>query len=40
MYIKELMQRLPPGFDNICLVNSGSEANDLAVFLAKLSTGN
>lgn len=39
MYVKELAAKLPPGFDSIYLVASGSEANDMAVMLAKLYTG-
>jgi alanine-glyoxylate transaminase / (R)-3-amino-2-methylpropionate-pyruvate transaminase len=39
-YCKELAHRLPKGLDNIYLVNSGSEANDLAVNIARIYTGN
>jgi alanine-glyoxylate transaminase / (R)-3-amino-2-methylpropionate-pyruvate transaminase len=35
-----LAAKLPPGLDVTYFVNSGSEANDLAVLLARLFTGN
>ncbi len=37
---RELAARLPPGLDVTYFVNSGSEANDLAVAMARLYTGN
>lgn len=36
---KQLAAKMPPGLDVTYFVNSGSEANDLAVLLAKLYTG-
>lgn len=38
-YCEKLAKTLPPGFESIYLVNSGSEANDMAVFLTKLNSG-
>ena len=38
-YGKELSDRLPDHLDNIYFVNSGSEANELAIHLARLYTG-
>ena len=40
MYSKELAAKLPPHLDTIYFVNSGSEATDLAMLLARLYTGN
>ena len=37
---KKLASKLPPGLDVTYFVNSGSEANDLAVMMARLYTGN
>ncbi|HEU4588287.1 MAG TPA: aspartate aminotransferase family protein [Gemmatimonadales bacterium] len=37
---KKLASKLPPGLDVTYFVNSGSEANDLAVTMARLYTGN
>ncbi|QDZ20582.1 alanine-glyoxylate transaminase [Chloropicon primus] len=37
---KELAAKLPPHLDCIYFVNSGSEANDLAILMARLFTGN
>ena len=37
---KALAERMPPGLNVTYFVNSGSEANDLAVTLARLYTGN
>lgn len=37
---KKLASKMPPGLDVTYLVNSGSEANDLAVTMARLFTGN
>src|SRR3989338_7560752 len=39
LYAKELASRLPPELSVIYLVNSGSEANDLAMMMARLHTG-
>ena len=38
-FAKQLAVRMPPGLDVTYFVNSGSEANDLAVLLARLATG-
>ena len=38
-FAKRLAATLPPGLDVTYFVNSGSEANDLAVLLARLATG-
>jgi len=40
MYTKELADRLPDHLSSVFVVNSGSEANDLAALLARLYTGN
>ena len=37
---KKLASKMPPGLDVTYFVNSGSEANDLAVTMARLFTGN
>ncbi len=37
---KELSARMPPGLDVTYFVNSGSEANDLAILMARAFTGN
>lgn len=39
-YSRKLTSKLPGDLKVAYLVNSGSEANDLALFLARLSTGN
>lgn len=39
-YSRKLASKLPGDLKVVYLVNSGSEANDLALFLARLSTGN
>lgn len=39
-YSRKLASKLPGDLKVVYLVNSGSEANDLAVFLARLSTNN
>mmetsp|Transcript_10817 Transcript_10817/g.38403 ORF Transcript_10817/g.38403 Transcript_10817/m.38403 type:complete len:480 (+) Transcript_10817:334-1773(+) len=39
-FAKELAEKLPPHLDSIYFVNSGSEANDLAILMARLYTGN
>jgi alanine-glyoxylate transaminase/(R)-3-amino-2-methylpropionate-pyruvate transaminase len=39
MFARELAARLPAGLDVTYLVNSGSEANDLAITMARLYTG-
>lgn len=38
-FAQELARRLPPGLDVLYFVNSGSEANDLAVTMARAFTG-
>jgi len=38
-YCKRLSERLGPGFEQVFLVNSGSEANDFAILLSRLYTG-
>lgn len=38
-YCKQLGEKLGPGFDQVFLVNSGAEANDFAVLLSRLYTG-
>lgn len=40
LYSQKLTSKLPGDLKVVYLVNSGSEANDLALFLARLSTGN
>ncbi len=40
LFAKALADRMPPGLDVTYFVNSGSEANDLAVTMARLYTGN
>ncbi len=40
MLAKKLASKMPPGLDVTYFVNSGSEANDLAVTMARLYTGN
>ena len=37
---RKLASRMPPGLDVTYFVNSGSEANDLAITMARLFTGN
>jgi alanine-glyoxylate transaminase/(R)-3-amino-2-methylpropionate-pyruvate transaminase len=37
---QRLASRMPPGLDVTYFVNSGSEANDLAIMMARLYTGN
>ena len=39
LYAKRLAGKMPPGLDVTYFVNSGSEANDLAVAMARLHTG-
>ena len=39
-YAKELTEKLPSKLNNVYFVNSGSEANELAVHLARLYTKN
>ncbi|MBA2626465.1 MAG: aspartate aminotransferase family protein, partial [Gemmatimonadales bacterium] len=39
-FAKRLAEKMPPGLDVTYFVNSGSEANDLAVSMARLFTGN
>lgn len=38
-YTKKLLSKMPKGLDAVLYTNSGSEANDLALFLARLYTG-
>ncbi|HKG90962.1 MAG TPA: aminotransferase class III-fold pyridoxal phosphate-dependent enzyme, partial [Gemmatimonadaceae bacterium] len=38
-FAKKLASKMPPGLDVTYFVNSGSEANDLAVTMARLYTG-
>ena len=40
MLAKKLASKMPPGLDVTYFVNSGSEANDLAITMARLFTGN
>ncbi len=40
MLAKKLASKMPPGLDVTYFTNSGSEANDLAVSMARLYTGN
>jgi len=39
-FARRLAAKLPPGLDVTYFVNSGSEANDLAILMARLATGN
>lgn len=39
-FAERLAAKLPPGIDTVYFVNSGSEANDLAITMARLFTGN
>ena len=39
LFAKKLASKMPPGLDVTYFVNSGSEANDLAVTMARLHTG-
>eukprot|EP00088_Acartia_fossae_P003947 TRINITY_DN11696_c0_g1_i1.p1 TRINITY_DN11696_c0_g1~~TRINITY_DN11696_c0_g1_i1.p1 ORF type:complete len:499 (+),score=87.62 TRINITY_DN11696_c0_g1_i1:38-1534(+) len=39
-YAHKLAQKMPGNLKNVYFVNSGSEANDLAMFMARLYTGN
>lgn len=39
-FAKELTDRMPDHLNNVYFVNSGSEANELAINLARLYTGN
>ncbi|HTH66363.1 MAG TPA: aspartate aminotransferase family protein [Gemmatimonadales bacterium] len=39
-FARRLAAKMPPGLDVTYFVNSGSEANDLAVLMARLATGN
>lgn len=39
-FAKKLASKMPPGLDVTYFVNSGSEANDLAMLMARLYTGN
>ncbi len=38
-FAEKLVEKLPAGLDTVYFVNSGSEANDLAITLARLYTG-
>jgi alanine-glyoxylate transaminase/(R)-3-amino-2-methylpropionate-pyruvate transaminase len=40
LFAKKLAAKMPPGLDVTYFVNSGSEANDLAITMARLYTGN
>jgi alanine-glyoxylate transaminase/(R)-3-amino-2-methylpropionate-pyruvate transaminase len=40
MFAKKLASKMPPGLDVTYFTNSGSEANDLAIMMARLYTGN
>ncbi|XP_002068613.3 alanine--glyoxylate aminotransferase 2, mitochondrial [Drosophila willistoni] len=39
-YAEKLVAKMPGNLKTVCFVNSGSEANDLAMLLARLHTGN
>jgi alanine-glyoxylate transaminase / (R)-3-amino-2-methylpropionate-pyruvate transaminase len=39
LFAKKLASKMPPGLDVTYFVNSGSEANDLAITMARLHTG-
>ncbi len=39
-FAQRLAAKMPPGLDVTYFVNSGSEANDLAILMARLATGN
>lgn len=39
-YAEKLLSKLPADLNNVYFVNSGSEANDLAMMIARLYTGN
>ena len=39
LYASELAAKLPPGLDTLYFVNSGTEANDLALLMARAYTG-
>ena len=39
-FARRLAGKMPPGLDVTYFVNSGSEANDLAILMARLATGN
>ncbi|MDK2971805.1 MAG: alanine-glyoxylate transaminase / (R)-3-amino-2-methylpropionate-pyruvate transaminase [Candidatus Sumerlaeota bacterium] len=39
-FAKKLASKMPPGLDVTYFVNSGSDANDLAIMMARLFTGN
>ncbi|HJR16750.1 MAG TPA: aspartate aminotransferase family protein [Gemmatimonadales bacterium] len=40
LFARKLASKMPPGLDVTYFVNSGSEANDLAITMARLFTGN
>ena len=40
MLAKKLASKMPPGLDTVYFVNSGTEANELALMMARLYTGN
>lgn len=40
LYAQELAAKLPPPLDTLYFVNSGTEANDLALLMARAHTGN
>lgn len=39
-FARKLAEKMPPGLDVTYFVNSGSDANDLAIMMARLYTGN
>lgn len=39
-YAERLVAKFPGDLKSVCFVNSGSEANDLAMLMARLYTGN
>lgn len=39
-YAERLVAKMPGNLKTVCFLNSGSEANDMAMFLARMHTGN